>query len=375
MSFSFSFSGDDIEAETASPPHNSLPTAVASPPSSAASAFPVQGKPQLPPVHHDLNELLATLPSKIAYSILDVDLDGSSTVQIPRRELWDVRVQLMAEDDGHSQGEEIESGLGSHDVKTGIYEGGFKSWESSVDLVKVLAAENVPRSTSKGPVRFIELGCGTALPSLALFQWTAEDRAQGQAGSSQLNTLSLTLADYNPSVLRLVTLPNFLLAWALHQQSHDAALQDALSSIEGELEINEQIVESFKAYLLASKIELNFVSGGWCPEFVNLIYSSFPTTVDSAIPGHTLIIGAETIYSPFALSSFTTTLLDILQRERDSHPMWRAVAIVAAKRLYFGVGGSLDDFVAKIRDLGAAVGMLREETEGVRRGVVQCSLS
>ena len=103
MSFSFSFSGDDIEAEpVASSPHDSSlpqPTAVAPPPSSAASAFPVQGKPQLPPVQHDLNELLATLPSKIAYSTLDVDLDGSSTVRIPRRELWDVRLQLMAEDD------------------------------------------------------------------------------------------------------------------------------------------------------------------------------------------------------------------------------------------------------------------------------------
>lgn len=160
MSFSFSFSGDDIEAEpVASSPHDSsLPQpAAAAPPSSAASAFPVQGKPQLPPVQHDLNELLAALPSKIAYSTLDVDLDGSSTVQIPRRELWDVRVQLMAEDDGRSHGEEIESGLGSHDVKTGIYEGGFKSWESSVDLVKVLAAENVSRSPAEGPVRFIEV--------------------------------------------------------------------------------------------------------------------------------------------------------------------------------------------------------------------------
>lgn len=224
----------------------------------------------------------------------------------------------------------------------------------------------------------LKLGCGTALPSLALFQWTVAERvkAQTQTGSSELNTLNLTLADYNPSVLRLVTLPNFLLAWALHQQSHDAALQEALSSIEGELEISEQIVESFKAFLIAAKIQLNFVSGGWSPEFVNLLYSSSPATIaDSGTPGRTLVIGAETIYSPFALSSFTATLLDILHRERDSHPTWQAVAIVAAKRLYFGVGGSLDDFVAKIRDLGAVVGMLREETEGVRRGVVRCSLS
>lgn len=97
------------------------------------------------------------MPSKIAYSLLDVDLDGEALVQIPRRELWDVRVQLMAEDDGPAQGDDMEPGLGSHDVKTGIYEGGFKSWESSVDLVKVLAAEDFAQSLAHGPVRIIEV--------------------------------------------------------------------------------------------------------------------------------------------------------------------------------------------------------------------------
>lgn len=153
MSFSFSFSGDDIEDDQSATSQN--PTQ----PSPAASAFPVQGKPLLPPIHHDLNQMLAALPSKIAYSILDVDLDGKASIQIPRRELWDVRVQLMAEDDGpgRGDGDELEPGLGSHDVKTGIYEGGFKSWESSVDMVKVLAAETFNSSLSEGPVRIIEV--------------------------------------------------------------------------------------------------------------------------------------------------------------------------------------------------------------------------
>lgn len=153
MSFSFSFSGDDIEDDKNATSHN--PTQA----SSAASAFPVQGKPLLPPIHHDLSQMLAALPSKIAYSLLDVNLDGKASIQIPRRELWDVRVQLMAEDDGpgRGDGEELEPGLGSHDVKTGIYEGGFKSWESSVDMVKVLAAEDFNSSFTQGPVRIIEV--------------------------------------------------------------------------------------------------------------------------------------------------------------------------------------------------------------------------
>lgn len=157
MTFSFSFAGDDIEDDNSTGPGVPSPPAVSAP-ASTASAFPVQGKPLLPPIQHDLNHMLAALPSKIAYSLLDVDLDGSALLQIPRRELWDVRVQLMAEDDRVGKGgDEVEPGLGSHDVKTGIYEGGFKSWESSVDMVKVLAAEGFPASLTEGTIQIIEV--------------------------------------------------------------------------------------------------------------------------------------------------------------------------------------------------------------------------
>ena len=63
-------------------------------------------------------------------------------------------MQLMAEDDG-SEGLD---GLGSHDVKTGVYEGGFKSWESSVDLIKVLATNSEDCfSASTGAVSVVEV--------------------------------------------------------------------------------------------------------------------------------------------------------------------------------------------------------------------------
>lgn len=137
-SFSFSFAGDDIEEDSAGSPTSSgpAPAEPKAPRRLSSTAFPVAGQVQLPAQKHELEELLSTLPSKIAYSTLTLQLDDAGeTVHIPRRELWDVRVQLMAEDD--------EAGLrnlGSDDVKTGVYEGGFKSWESSLDLVRVLAA-------------------------------------------------------------------------------------------------------------------------------------------------------------------------------------------------------------------------------------------
>ena len=184
--------------------------------------------------------------------------------------------------------------------------------------------------------------------------------------------LHITVADYNPSVLYLASLPNFLLAWALQQRDNNILLQQALDT-EGELELSLEVKESFAAFLLASHISLSFVSGGWSPEFVDLLYH--PAVVSDAFAdSNLLIVGAETIYSPFALGLFAETLLSILHREQREKPKNQAIAVIAAKRLYFGVGGSLDDFVDKMKASGVLVEGVREETEGVRRGVVQCLL-
>lgn len=166
--FSFSFSGDDIENDESGP---APPRATAGhAEENTAGAFPTQGKPLLPAVRHELDSMLSRLPSKIAFGLLEVDLDGHGTIQIPRRELWDVRVQLMAEEDELEQGAELEPGLGKHDVKTGIYEGGFKSWESSVDLVKVLASEGAASALSQASSWMIEVGRGTPTPGSSLMR-------------------------------------------------------------------------------------------------------------------------------------------------------------------------------------------------------------
>ncbi|KAI1504339.1 hypothetical protein F5X99DRAFT_36057 [Biscogniauxia marginata] len=358
--FSFSFSGDDIEDEgqpKISP--SSKAAALVSP--SASSAFPVAGKPLLPATSHDLKQMLVKLPSKVAYSILDIDLDGNENIQLPRRELWDVRVQLMAEEE---EGGETEPGLGNHDVKTGVYEGGFKSWESSVDLVRVLASSRSFLSAGDEAPRIIELGCGTALPSLALFNWALSLRTSGE-----YSAFSIVLADYNPTVLQLVTLPNFILTWALHHRAELPMLSEAFSS-EGEFDLTPEILDAFQSFLFNRKISLRFFSGAWSPEFVELLTSAEESAV--GLRQATVILGAETIYSPFALSAFTQTVFSLMEHEKAQGNT--AEALVGAKKLYFGVGGSLDDFIIQARDRGATVEQLREETEGVRRGVVRCRL-
>lgn len=58
-------------------------------------------------------------------------------ISLPRRELFDIRAQLMAEDQEYGQTPPI--GLSADDITPYIYEGGFKTWECSVDLASFLS--------------------------------------------------------------------------------------------------------------------------------------------------------------------------------------------------------------------------------------------
>ncbi len=182
------------------------------------------------------------------------------------------------------------------------------------------------------------------------------------------------LADYNSSVLQLATLPNLILTWALHirrQSAVPAALQDAFS-LDGELELLPEVIAAFTAHLDAQQISLLFYSGGWSSEFADMVGAG----LSGHGHGNLVLLGAETIYSPLALRAFTDTVFRLLKDEQQrSGGSGAAGCLVAAKRLYFGVGGSLNDFVDLARSMSAQVTGLREEDVGVRRGVVQIALN
>ncbi len=171
--------------------------------------------------------------------------------------------------------------------------------------------------------------------------------------------LDLAFADYNSTVLRLVTLPNVLLSWA---QSLPRTEETGPWEEEGELDIDADLLTAFQADLADRKVSLSFFSGAWGEEFVNLVQDA-PKTAK----GELLIIGAETIYSPAALRSFADVLADIFGKEEGK-------ALVGAKKVYFGVGGSMDDFCEAVRERGAEAVQIREEADGVRRSVVEVSL-
>lgn len=199
-----------------------------------------------------------------------------------------------------------------------------------------------------------------------MFQWAMQ--ASAQEGCQY----SFVLADYNPAVLQLVTLPNLILSWAMLERTRVPAVEDAFTSDE-ELEITPEVLQAFQSSLTERGISVLFLSGAWSRPLVDMVYDGHPA--ESVAPMSTLILGAETIYSPFALASFTEILFCILEKEKNYSPPRDGAAYIAAKRLYFGVGGSLDDFVEGARSRGAVVDTLREESEGVRRGVVRCTLA
>lgn len=61
------------------------------------------------------------------------------------------------------------------------------------------------------------------------------------------------------------------------------------------------------------------------------------------------MLAAETIYSPGSLALFSATLLALLGKVE------RGKALVAAKRVYFGVGGSVDEFKRVVSTGGGVV--------------------
>lgn len=88
----------------------------------------------------------------------------------------------------------------------------------------------------------------------------------------------------------------------------------------------------------------------------------------------TLVLASETIYSPRTLTLFIETLLGILQAAKDANET--AIGLVAAKRVYFGVGGGVDEFLRISKEKGGEAKLVWEsEGSGVGRVILEVWLS
>lgn len=156
-----------------------------------------------------------------------------------RRDLFDARFQLIAEgandessagDDREAQprvNEELKFVDAPSDLVPGVYEGGLKTWECSLDLVGYLDSIRDEENPSRFNGRTIlevglnllfkvvldflilfQLGCGTAVPSLYIFREVLAALKETSTTKTEFH-----LQDYNTLVLQLVTLPNLILTW------------------------------------------------------------------------------------------------------------------------------------------------------------------
>ena len=231
---------------------------------------------------------------------------------------------------------------GHEDVRAGIYEGGLKSWECSIDLVRWLARQLEDLNIARGSPRILELGCGTSLPSVFLFQ-EALKMSQGARQEGDVNGgVTFHLADYNYEVLRLVTMPNIFLSWVL------CTRPDMLSLPNGDIGVTMDLKAAFLTSLHDTNVQLGFISGCWGDEMLTLL--------DPQRLGYNIVLGSETIYEPCTAGEFTKVLVGCLGAE--------GVGLVAAKKIYFGVGGSMEAFAHSVR---AREGWTVREVEHIGR--------
>lgn len=226
------------------------------------------------------------------------------------------------------------------------------------------------------------------------------------------------LQDYNALVLRLVTLPNIVLAWckssltrfsflrvlivlfvsdmspasdpfrSSYQPSiidpdvEEEPLPPADPTQTGTLPLSPELVAAFIASLQERRISIRLFSGPW--ERFDAARAGGPFNV---------VLTSETIYRPESLPALVKVMRDACtvsssleektvqmkigdakreQAGRDAPYL----CLVAAKRVYFGVGGGVAEFIKAVEEgegtslTGSKVETIWERTEGVKRIVM-----
>ncbi|KAI4151831.1 MAG: hypothetical protein LQ341_000840 [Variospora aurantia] len=345
QSFKFGFEDDNVKKDDI--PENEAPKDAGE---SVLEDAPGSG---LLPTLHDLDEILVAFPSNIQYNTIQLDHPDHGTVVLPRRELFDIRAQIMAED---ATLDELKAGISADDIKPNIYEGGFKTWECSIDLANYIlsCAPEMSESLTRA-CTVIELGAGTAIPTLILFQFLLRSTPPTDPPRR-----TLVLADYNASVLHLATIPNLFLTYAMAVK--------LIPPTSADLEITSTLISSFKQGLAERNIDIRVISGSWGAPLASLIVHA--RSASEGLPfRNTLILASETIYSPASTLAFTACLMETMRGCEGEGG--KARALVAAKMVYFGVGGGIDEFLSVLKEKGGE-GNSVWETKGMGYGVGRC---
>jgi len=203
--------------------------------------------------------------------------------------------------------------LETSDLVTQVYEGGFKLWECAIDLILFLqrqspamgapAAQSLMFPSGLTGMRVVELGCGHAFPALYALQ----------RGASYV-----AMQDFNAEVVEQATIDNAMLNT---QTMGEGVAAGAVVPAEAQRIVSERC---------------GFFSGDWAdPALASMLLPAGDAS------RYDLLLTSDTLYSV----AYYPSLWSLLQRLLA--PGGRA--LVAAKRYYFGIGGSTRAFQELVR--------------------------
>ncbi|GLT60992.1 hypothetical protein SLA2020_337290 [Shorea laevis] len=264
-------------------------------------------EPPLPPPPPSIEVFSSEVSSSVKFTVDPVNLDGLTLMK------------------GRVSTKEV-FGLPNSDLVPGVYEGGLKLWEGSLDLVKALRTKVQNGQLSFTGKRVLELGCGHGLPGIfACLEGAAIMHFQ----------------DFNAEVLKCLTIPNVnvnLLKKPQHSETDDANCD--------------------------AGPEVRFFAGDW-----SQIHQILPHVNDSEkdlnscsedgqTGGYDFILMAETIYSISAQRNLYELIKKCISRQHG-------VVYLAAKKHYFGVGGGTRQFLSMIEKDGVmATRLVAEVADG-----------
>lgn len=235
-------------------------------------------------------------------------------------QFWLVRQSLP----GDSSDKSIEN---PNDLVPSVYEGGFKVWECTLDLIEYLD-KSYHQALSLQGKKVLDLGCGVGI--LGFY-------------SLVRGALMVCFQDYNEEVIAQATAPSILYnAKLLNSSSHC----DDPDQLPGCSRIPSSVVD-----------KLCFCSGDWSHMKKGLSELEKFETFD-------VILTAETIYSE--------SCYDRLHNVLDSFLAPDGVILLAAKSHYFGVGGGVGPWCNFVESHGVfEVNTVHEDKDSLLRVIIQ----
>ena len=135
----------------------------------------------------------------------------------------------------------------------------------------------------------------------------------------------------------------------------------------GGLTVTQGLLDAFTASLDAHKVRLCFFAGSWESLREKLAHQGKPP--------YDIVLASETIYRPQSLNAFLGVLRTATATPEavamSDEAVQSPLCLVAAKVLYFGVGGGVQGFVRAVEEENGAVRTVWEHREGVGRIIMQ----